>query len=113
VLRDHRTAAPVDALDPIEVGVAKREFGAPDAAARRTRSPGLLDFGNRELTVDTLGVELHPGARLDQFQHGRILDGVDHRHGFIHVELLEGAMLDRDFLRRFVDLDYRPSTNAV
>jgi hypothetical protein len=43
-------------------------------------------------------------AGFDLSEHGGIACLEDHRHPFIHVELLDGAVLNRDLAGRFVDL---------
>jgi hypothetical protein len=64
---------------------------------QRDVSLSLFDLSNRELPVDTVRHETDAVAGLDCFQHCGIARAEHHRHSFIHVELFERAVLDRDF----------------
>jgi hypothetical protein len=64
----------------------------------------LLNFGDRELAVDTIGIEFDLVADLDALEHGGVLRFEDHRHAFGHVEFLEGAVPQCDLAFRLIDL---------
>src|SRR5579883_1724402 len=52
-----------------------------------------------------VGFELHLVADLDLLEHLRILHPEDHRHAvFVHVEVLDGTVLQRDLAGALVDL---------
>jgi hypothetical protein len=57
------------------------------------------------LSVHAVGVELDLVADLERFQHRGVLNSENHRHAVIlHVEVLDGTVLERDLSCGFVDL---------
>src|SRR3954465_15974319 len=65
---------------------------------RRTEQVALLRLlhpGHRIAREPLLGFEGHLVADLHLLEHGRVLDAVDHGHGFIHAEVLLPSLPER------------------
>src|SRR5262245_64086526 len=67
-------------------------------------SPYLFNLRHRELAVDAIGIESDLVADFHLLEHRPILHAKDHRHPFVHVELFDRTVLERDFARGLVDL---------
>src|SRR5215475_12321497 len=72
----------------------------------------LLDPGQGDLAVDAFGVEPHLVADLDPLEHRRVLGAEYHGHAFVHVELLDRAVPERDLAGGFVDPGDRAGDQA-
>src|SRR5262245_16567196 len=67
-------------------------------------SPYLFNLRHRELAVDAIGIESDLVADFHLLELRPILHAKDHRHPFVHVELFDRTVLERDFARGLVDL---------